>query len=236
MMARFNFIAAAVVELPAALPCVICLLVQATACAFRFLRQPSRPTEAWRMEMCPKLDPLVLPSRSFGRLRPVRLRVNGLQGHLDGIGVKVFGIPNVNGERLRHIAIQSNRHRLFAQGKRERTGCFAGLRRLIWFHVDCDVSARRCGLKTKRLWFWFDRHPTRHPGRRRSTRASREHKNYDAIGRDGGSLPNSHETSSRYCGEPRLPALVELDYEFHGNVARLLLPTHPLSLPTEPVE
>jgi len=147
--------------------------------------------------MCPKLDPLVLPSRSFGRLRPVRLRVNGLQGHLDGIGVKVFGIPNVNGERLRHIAIQSNRHRLFAQGKRERTGCFAGLRRLIWFHVDCDVSARRCGLKTKRLWFWFDRHPTRHPGRRRSTRASREHKNDDAIGRDGGNLPNSHETSSR---------------------------------------
>ena len=57
------------------------------------------------MEMCPKLDPLVLPRarRSFGRLRPVRLRVNGLQGHLDGIGVKVFGIPNVNGERLRHI-------------------------------------------------------------------------------------------------------------------------------------
>ena len=148
------------------------------------------------MEICPKLDPLVLPRarRSFGRLRPVRLRVNGLQGHLDGIGVKVFGIPNVNGERSRDIAIQSNRHRLFAQGKRERTGCFAGLRRLIWFHVDCDVSARRCGLKTKRLWFWFDRHPTRHPGRRRSTRASREHKNDDAIGRDGGNLPNSHET------------------------------------------
>ena len=186
------------------------------------------------MEMCPKLDPLVLPSRSFGRLRPVRLRVNGLQGHLDGIGVKVFSIPNVNGERLRHIAIQSNRHRLFAQGKRERTGCFAGLRRLIWFHVDCDVSARRCGLKTKRLWFWFDRHPTRHPGRRRSTRASREHKNDDAIGRDGGNLPNSHETSSRYCGEPRLPVYLGragLRVSF-GNVARLLLPTRALSLPT----
>jgi hypothetical protein len=180
------------------------------------------------MEMCPKLDPLVLP-RARRRFWPTC----AMQGHLDGIGVKVFGISNVNGERLRHIAIQSNRHRLFAQGKRERTGCFAGLRRLIWFHVDCDVSARRCGLKTKRLWFWFDRHPTRHPGRRRSTRASREHKNDDAIGRDGGSLPNSHETSSRYC---RLPALVELDYEFHGNVARLLLLTRPLSLPTEPVE
>jgi hypothetical protein len=122
----------------------------------------------------------------------VRLRVNGLQGHLDGIGVKVFGIPNVNGERLRRIAIQSNRHRLLAQGKGERTGCFAGLRRLIWSHVDGNVSARRCGLKTKRLWFRFDRHPTRHPGRRRSTRASREHKNDDAIGRDGG---NSHETN-----------------------------------------
>jgi hypothetical protein len=159
-------------------------------------------------KLCPKLDPLVLPRarRSFCRLRPVRLRVNGLQGHLDRIGVKVFGIPNVNGERLRHIAIQSNRHRLFGQGKRERTGCFAGLRRLIWFQVDCDVSARGCGLKTKRLWFWFDRHPTRHPGRRRSTRASREHKNDDAIGRDCGNLPDSHETSSRYCG---------LDYEFH---------------------
>ena len=82
------------------------------------------------MEMCPKLDPLVLPRtrRSFVRLRPVRLRVNGLQGHLDGIGVEVFGILNVNGERLGLIAIQSNRHQLLAQGKRERTGCFAGLR------------------------------------------------------------------------------------------------------------
>jgi hypothetical protein len=170
------------------------------------------------MEMCPKLDPLVLPRtrRSFVRLRPVRLRVNGLQGRLDGIGVKVFGIPNVNSERLRHIAIQSNRHRLLAQGKRERTGCFARQRRLIWSHVDCDVSARRCGFKTKRLWFWFDRHPSRHPGRRRSTRASREHKKDDAIGRDGGNLPNSHETSSdtaESLGCP--PALVELDYEFH---------------------
>lgn len=169
------------------------------------------------MEMCPELDPLVLP-RARRRFWPTC----AMQSHLDGIGVKVFGIPNVNGERLRHIAIQSNRHRLFAQGKRERTGCFAGLRRLIWFHVDCDVSARRCGLKTKRLWFWFDRHPTRHPGRRRSTRASREHKNDDAIGRDGGNLPNSHETSSRYCGEPGLPACLGragLLVSF-GNVAR----------------
>jgi len=133
---------------------------------------------------------------------------------------------------LRHIAIQSNRHRLFAQGKRERTGCFAGLRRLIWFQVDCDVSARRCGLKTKRLWFWFDRHPTRHPGRRRSTRASREQKNDDAIGRDGGNLSNSHETSSRYCGEPRLSAYLGragLRVSF-GNVAGLLpWPTLPVS-------
>jgi hypothetical protein len=178
------------------------------------------------MEMCPKLDPLVLP-RARRRFWPTC----AMQSHLDGIGVKVFGIPNVNLERLRHIAIQSNPHRLFAQWERERTGCFAGLRRLIWFHVDCDVSARRCGLKTKRLWFWFDRHPTRHPGRRRSTRASREHKNDDAIGRDGGNLPNSHETSSRYCGEPRLPVYLGragLRVSF-GNVARLLLPTRPLS-------
>ena len=138
---------------------------------------------------CASRADLVLP-RARRRFWPTC----AMQSHLDGIGVKVFGISNVNSERLRHIAIQSNRHRLFAQGKRERTGCFAGLRRLIWFHVDCDVSARRCGLKTKRLWFWFDRHPTRHPGRRRSTRASREHKNDDAIGRDGGNLPNSHET------------------------------------------
>jgi hypothetical protein len=93
------------------------------------------------MEMCPKLDALVLP-RARRRFWPTC----AMQSHLDGIGVKVFGISNVNGERLRHIAIQSNRHRLFAQGKRKRTGCFAGLRRLIWFHVDCDVSARRCGL------------------------------------------------------------------------------------------
>ena len=181
------------------------------------------------MEMCPKLDALVLP-RARRRFWPTC----AMQRHLDGIGVKVFGISNVDGERLRHIAIQSNRHRLFAQGKRERTGCFAGLRRLIWFHVDCDVSARRCGLKTKRLWFWFDRHPTRHPGRRGSIRASREHKNDDAIGRDGGNLPNSHETSSRYCGEPRLPAYLGragLRVSF-GNVARLLLPTRALSLPT----
>jgi hypothetical protein len=159
----------------------------------------------------------------------VRLRVNGLQGHLDGIGVKVFGIPNVNWKRLRHIAIQSNRHRLLAQGKSKRTGCFAGLRRLIWSHVDCDVSARRRGLKTKRLWFWFDRHPTRHPGRCRSTRASRKHKNDDAIGRDGGDLPNSHETSSRFCGEPRLAAYLGragLRVSF-GNVAGLLPWTKP---------
>jgi hypothetical protein len=165
---------------------------------------------------------LVLPRarRRFGRLRPVRL----LQGYLDGIGVKVFGIPNVNGERLRLIAIQCNRHQLLAQGKRERTGCFAVLRRLIWPHFDCYVSARGCGFKTKRLWFWFDRHLTWHPGRRRSTRASREHKNDDAIGRDGG---NSHETSSRYCGEPRLPVYhgrAGLRVSF-GNVARLLTPT-----------
>jgi len=143
------------------------------------------------MQMCAKLDPLVLP-RARRRFWPTC----AMQSHLDGIGVKVFGISNVNGERLRHIAIQSNRHRLFAQGKRERTGCFAGLRRLIWFHVDCDVSARRCGLKTKRLWFWFDRHPTRHPGRRGSIRASREHKNDDAIGRDGGNLRKGIEQYS----------------------------------------
>jgi hypothetical protein len=161
------------------------------------------------MEMCPKLDALVLP-RARRRFWPTC----AMQSHLDGIGVKVFGISNVDGERLRHIAIQSNCHRLFAQGKRERTGCFAGLRRLIWFQVDCDVSARRCGLKTKRLWFWFDRHPTRHPGRRRSTRASREHKNDDAIGRDGGNLPNSHETILPILREPKL-TLVKLDYEFH---------------------
>ena len=43
---------------------------------------------------------------------------------MDGIGVKVFGISNVNGERLRHIAIQSNRHRLFAQGKRKRAAIY----------------------------------------------------------------------------------------------------------------
>ena len=138
------------------------------------------------MEMCLKLDLLVLP-RARRRFWPTC----AMQRHLDGIGVKVFGISNVDGERLRHIAIQSNRHRLFAQGKRERTGCFAGLRRLIWFHVDCGRQRPGgAGLKTKRLWFWFDRHPTRRPGRRRSTRASREHK-HDApsIGCDGGNLP-----------------------------------------------
>ena len=58
------------------------------------------------MEMCLKLDLLVLP-RARRRFWPLRCNVTSTDG------VKVFGISNVDGERLRHVAVQSDRHRLF---------------------------------------------------------------------------------------------------------------------------